>query len=286
MSETDWFDDIAVVGGMDDNEIEFTVVDEEATRSGGWGFWKTRLYMHTQHTFGYIPSGHVAADETIPIQNAGTVTPDQSLIGESVTVALDRMMIQDYPGRGEHTVLFDFYAQNHVEEGEEDLHFNQVYRGRDGQLTGAVGYPIFVGLNVGKQGITFKGFSVNVSNKNDEAFLTFLDSPAFKGGLKLATKAQPAIGLVSETALQLTRMVAKRNRNVPVQNFYLGLDFSDVVTRAKLREGSYVVVQTNEVWDWSQWQFYPQSGRIGRVNDPTQTIPFNYIVFSVSRTAV
>ena len=124
-----------------------------------------------------------------------------------------------------------------------------------------------------------------MKNSEDEAFLGFLDSDVFRAGLKLVTAAQPAIAPLSELTLSLTKSIAKRHRNVAVQDFYLGLDFSSVATRAKLAEGSYIVVQVphSTIWDWSQWMYAPASGRIVNHADGTQLIPYNYLVFSLSR---
>jgi hypothetical protein len=67
----------------------------------------------------------------------------------------------------------------------------------------------------------------------------------------------------------------------------MGLDFSAISTRARLAEGSYLAVQIPEtiqaVWDWSQWVYNPVSGRVVNKDDGTQLIPYNYIVFSISR---
>jgi hypothetical protein len=109
----------------------------------------------------------------------------------------------------------------------------------------------------------------------------------FKAGLQLASTAQPVIGLFSATALGLTKGIATRNRNVPVQDFYMGLDFGNIPTRARLAEGSYLAVQIPEtfqtVWDWSEWVYNPTSGRVVNREDPTLLIPYNYVVFSISR---
>jgi len=85
----------------------------------------------------------------------------------------------------------------------------------------------------------------------------------------------------------ITRAVASRNRNVPVQNFYMGLDFSNTPTRARLRAGSYVAVQIpasfEVAWDWNEWVFQPSSGQLVSAADKKQIIPYNYLVFGVSR---
>ena len=193
----------------------------------------------------------------------------------------------DYPGGGTHRVLFDFYAQNQVPGNVEHLHFNATYRVRHGEQAALVGYPIFVGLNVSTEGVAFKCFTVNVKNDNDEAFLGFLESDVFKAGLRLASTMQPAIAPLSGMAVALTKTIATRNRNVPVQDFYMGLDFSTIPTRARLAEGAYIAVQIPEtlqtVWDWNEWIYNPTSGQVVNQADPKQLIPYNYLVFSVSR---
>jgi len=132
------------------------------------------------------------------------------------------------------------------DEAAEHLHFNATHRIREGERATILG---------------------------------FLESDVFRGGLKLATTVQPAIGL--------TRAIASRNRNVPVQDFFMGLDFSTIATRARLAEGSYIAVQIPEklqtVWDWSEWAYNPNNGQIVNKADATQLIPYNYIVFGVSR---
>lgn len=117
--------------------------------------------------------------------------------------------------------------------------------------------------------------------------MTLLESNAFKAGLQLATTMQPAIGLFSETALALTKAIAEDSRNVPVQDFYMGLDFSSIPTRERLADGSYLAVQIPEallsIWDWSDWVYNPNSGQVTHTADPTQPIPYNYLVLSISR---
>jgi hypothetical protein len=256
------------------------------SRSRGWGLLSDKAWKHTAHTFGYLapaPPGHGPLD----IRYAGAIPADPSLRNSRIKITLDRLRVADYPGGGEHRVLFDFYARNQVSGNVEHLHFNATYRVREGEQAAIVGYPIFVGLNVGNEGVDFKCFTVNVGNSGDEALLSFLESDTFKGGLQLATTAQPAIGLFSETALGLTKAIAARNRNVPVQDFFMGLDFSDIPMRARLAVGSYLAVQIPEtlttVWDWSEWVYNPQTGRVVNRDDPTQLIPYNYVVFSISR---
>lgn len=154
---------------------------------------------------------------------------DLTLKNARVNIALDRLRIADYPGRGTHRILFDFYAQNQVPGNIEHLHFNATYSVREGEQAAILGYPIFVGLGVGAAGLAFRCYVVNVKNEEDGAFLNFLESDVFKAGLKLTATVQPAVAPLSEMAFALTKGIARRRRNVPVQEFFLGLDFSNVL---------------------------------------------------------
>lgn len=275
-----WYDDIPILADISAEELEQRLGTETQARGG---LFQKKPYQHAQHTFGYIPTKAVQDTEPLNIQSAGTILPDESLKGSRVSVTLDRFMIKAYPGWGQRTILFDFYAQHQTEHQIEHLHFNQTYHAQNGELVGIVGYPIFRNLSVPEAGLAFKCFTVNVQNQIDQNLLHFFDSPVFQSGLQLTTLAQPAIAPLAETALGLTKQIARRHQNVPVQNFYLGLDFSSIVTRARLREGSYIAIQTDDAWDWTEWQFHPSTGRIGQRNNPAMLIPHNYIVFSVSR---
>src|SRR5262249_61752242 len=152
---------------------------------------------------------------------------------------------------------------------------------------GVLGQPLFVGLNVGAEGVAFRCFTVNVGNDQDEALLGFLESDVFRAGLRLGTALQPALAQLTEMAVGLTKSVAARNRNVPVQDFVLGLDFSTVPTRARLAEGSYLAVQIpgseQLLWTWEDWEYHPATGQVLSKANPTRTIPYNYMVFGVAR---
>jgi hypothetical protein len=306
MTTSTWFDALPVLGKLppqeaaaklrEVGEIEAAAALEaapsEVTRGPVFGKrgikWPfgDKAWQHTAHAFGYLAPAAPGSDP-LPIQHAGNIKAHAKLKKACIKITLDRLRVADYPGGSTHRVLFDFYAQNQVAGTVEHLHFNATHRVREGEQAAILGYPIFVGLNVGTEGVAFKCFTVNVGNDADEAFLGFLESDVFKEGLKLASTVQPAIGLFSETALGLTKAIATRNRNVPVQDFYMGLDFSRIPTRARLAEGSYLAVQIPEtiqtVWDWSEWVCNPASGRVVSKDDPTQLIPYNYVVFSVSR---
>jgi hypothetical protein len=253
--------------------------------SASWWPFADRPWQHVGHVFGFV--GDAPADGSPrPIGDAGLMQPQIVLKGARVKVTLDGLWAAGYPGSGEHKILFDFYAQNQGPGAVENLHFNLALRVRNGELAGVRGQPIFVGLQVGAEGVNFKCFTVNVANTDDEKFLAFLDSDAFRGGMKLLATFQPTAALFSETALALTRQVAGRHRNVPVQDFYLGLDFSRQSARAALAEGTYVAIQVpttpQQPWKWEDWVFLP-GGQIVRKSDRVTMPPYNYILFTVTR---
>lgn len=245
---------------------------------------KVPAWKYTAHAFGYIPKG---GGGNIDITDAGNIQADDSLKGANIKITLDRLRVFDYPGDGLHTVLFDFYAQHQttVAGESQDLHFNQNYRVQEGAGAGITGYPVFAGLRVGNEGVSFKCYTVNVGNDGDKKILSFLDGDVFKKGLALVNTINPVIPVVSGFATGIIKAFATRNDNVPVQDFYMGLDFSGIPTRAQLREGAYIAVQVPDAakWNWADWMFKPTVGQIVSKQNPSETIPFNYIVFSVSK---
>jgi len=254
----------------------------------GFSFFQgePKPWQHSSHAFGFIGrSGSVGGQ--LDISDVGSMTSDGSLKDSRINISLNYLRVASYPGKGTHRVLFDFYAQNQLPGTPESVHFNSTYRVLEGERSGIRGYPIFIGLSVGKQGVAFRCFTVNVKNDQDEAFLGFLDSDLFKGGLKLATSLQPAIAPLSGMTVALTKAIAGRHQNVPVQDFYLGLDFDNTPGGARLACGSYVAVQIPErdelIWDWTDWLFDSLSGHIVNRNNNKELIPFNYLVFGISR---
>ncbi len=280
---------LAKLAEMDDPRVEHAQADMfggplEAIR---WPWSEPPPYMHTTMAIGYLPL--LKPGETPgPLVHAGQITPEPELRDQRIKITLDRLRVADFPGSGMHHVLFDFQGRNQARDNTvEDVHFNATYRVQEGEHAPIMGYPIFVGLNVGHDGVGFQGSTVNVKNENDEAFLAVLESDAFRSGLTLIETAQPALKPLSQIAVGMASSIAKRNRNVKVQEFNLGLDFSDVATRAKLAQGSYIVVQIPEamgtLWRWSDWVYDPESGYVVKRDDPNQAIPYNYIVFGVSK---
>lgn len=242
------------------------------------------VFRYTEHAFGYLPKTAGKAD--VPISDAGNIEPDATLKGSAVKVTLDRLRVFAYPGGGTHTILFDFRAQHQTsDQGDsQDLRVAQHYRVQDGGGAGISGYPVFVGLKVGSEGVSFRCSTVNVSNKEDQQILRFLGGDVFKKGVQLISQVNPVLPIVTAFATGIIETFAQRNDNVGVQDFFLGLDFSGIATRAQLREGSYIAVQVPDLaeWDWSKWVFKPATGQIVSTQDG-KSVPLNYVVFSVSK---
>ena len=224
---------------------------------------------------------------TLAIQHAGQIEADKSLQNARIRITLDRLRAANYPGSGIHRILFDFYAQNQLDSDVEHLHFNSTFRVTEGEEAAVIGFPIFHGLRVGTEGVAFKGFTVNVKNDNDEALLALMESDVLRSGLRLISTAQPALAPLSGIAVAMTTAMAKRHENVPVQDFYLGLDFSPIPTRARLREGSYIALQIPQKlrleWNWADWIYDVSTGLVVARDDRTALVPYNYVVLGVTK---
>ncbi|MDG6991239.1 MAG: hypothetical protein JRM99_07460, partial [Nitrososphaerota archaeon] len=140
------------------------------------------MWIQTSHEFGFIPPLSTTASDAFEVTNAADATPDIGLIGSKVKISLGRLNAFSYPGSGNHQVLLQFSAQNQLAKGAQQLQFVQTYRISQGGQAGVEGYPIFVGLRVGSEGLSFKCATVNIKNEDDERLLSFLDSDAFKAG--------------------------------------------------------------------------------------------------------
>lgn len=242
------------------------------------------IWKFTGHVVGYIPPTKPGILKS-NIKDADLITPEVNLKGNSVKITLDRVITRDYPGSGEHTILIDFYAENQLKDQTESVHFNQLFRSREGEQAGISGYPIFIGLNVGAQGLNFRCFTVNIENKDDKNLVSFLNDDLFKSGLKLLNVVNPITPALSSMVQGFTEKLSKRNSNVPVQDMFLGLDFSDISSRAKLAQGSYVVIQVpkNETWNWDKWEFNKaKNGQVINKVDSSE-LPLNYFIFSISK---
>lgn len=243
-------------------------------------------WSFTTHQYGYIGFQESRSNDPLSIQHPNTIEPDISLKNSRINIRLDRLKIHKYPGSGIHNVMVTFAARNQVANSQESVSFSQTYRVLEGQAAGIAGYPVFIGLNVGNQGVAFECSTINVNNDEDLSVLEALDSSTFKSGLELLTTMQPGIAPFTAVTVGVVKSLAKRHENIPVQKFYLGLDFENAAMGIRLREGNYIAVQVpNETAiDWNKWIYKPNLGTIVHKADDSP-IEYNYLVFRVSRYA-
>jgi hypothetical protein len=287
------FPDCPAIGTMSpearDAKIQEIYEDQEFPSAGeyqqkrGWGWGPPKPWEYSIHKFGFIDS----VDDRSglgAIAPAERINPDNKLQDGRINIHLNALNIFEYPGSGEHEIMVTFKAQNQIATPEL-VTFSQVFRGVNDGSVGITGYPVFLGLNVGKLGVAFQVFTVNVKNKNDEAILDMLDSPLFRSGLNLLNAAQPAVKPLTELCTGLAKMMAARNKNVAVQDFYMGLDFNSNHLGARLAQGDYVAVQVpnHTAISWDQWTYDANIQTIRNKDDANMTLPFNYVIFNVSK---
>ncbi len=259
------------------------------------GIFTPRRWLDTQHQYGFIPLFEPSTKRFHQIISATNMSSDNSLENQRVNIRLDWLRAYEYPpplislGGNIHTILFTFEAQNQVEGGSEPIAFNQTYHARTGQDVAVSGSPIFIGLTVGANGISFLCETINVGNSSDEKLVIAITSEATKAGLNLLTTAQPALAPFISLAKELSVSLINRRKNVPVQKFSLGLDFDKGVPGARLAIGSYIVAQVRKANDivWSDWSYDTEAGTIVRTNlaqdEESYLLPYNAIVFRVSK---
>jgi hypothetical protein len=272
------YSDIAKTVRLDEGKM-FSLVNWPGTNN-------PKPWQFGSHAFGFIPKTDSNPGGTLGIQDASEISPDDSLKNSRIKIVLNRLRVFDYPGSGNHQILFNFAGQNQVQAGQtENVHFTQTYQVQQGGQAGIIGYPIFIGLNVGSEGIAFQCSTVNVKNDNDAKLIGFLDSDIFRNGLNLLNTLNPALPVITEFATGLTKGILKRNENICVQNIFMGLDFASTPGGANLAQGSYVAVQVPqaEEWDWSEWVYNARNGQIVPEGNLKGTVPYNYLVFGVSK---
>lgn len=262
------------IGDME--EARFFVADAGGQAAGFF----SRPYECTGMVLGFIPPGSTAKQ----ITGISTVQADRTLVGQRIKITLDKFFIAKYPGLGKHSVLCEFSGKNQVPGETEELSFALRFEARDNSGPSITGAPIFMGLTVAADGISFKGKTVNVRNSGDDMVMAILDTPAFKSGLTLLHTAQPALKPLTSLATTTVSAIAKRNENAQIHTFELGLDFDGSATSARLRYGSYIVVQTDEGnnWNWNDYQWNANGMALHPTGNPSETPSFNYMVFAVS----
>jgi hypothetical protein len=237
-------------------------------------------YAHTGLLIGYIAPEF--SGSLIDVRDALTLAPDVTLKGGRIKITLDKFYVQSYPGTGTHSVLCEFTGKNQISGDAEEMRFALTTMVNDESSAAVSGAPIFLGVSVGQDGIAFEGRTINVRSSTDDTLMEALGSDTFQNGLALLTSAQPALKPFVGLAGSVVKSVASRSRNCQVYAFKLGLDFGGGATSARLRVGSYVVVQGDPgVWDWSKlaWNTGSQAV-VQRANN--LPIEFNYMIFGVT----
>lgn len=254
---------------------------EAGARGQGLGDLLARPWRSSTHLFGFIEEGAVG-EGPIPIVPATSIEADVSLVGQRVKVTLDAFQVHKYPGTGVHKVLFDFQGRDQAGKESQDLQFASVLHVSDGANAAVSGVPIFTGVTVPGDGLSFKARTVLIGNAGDEAIIDVLESSVFKDGLKLLSVIQPALPQLVALSGGITKNLIKREWNKQVQMFDLGLDFSRSSTSARLRRGSYVVVQVpgENMWRWSDWRF--DRDKLAVVDSDGVKTKHNVVVFAVS----
>lgn len=259
----------------DDEEARYFVPE-----AGGQSFSFRRPWQCAGMILGFIPRGSTTKD----VHSIATVQADRSLINQRIKITLDKIYIANYPGRGVHEVLCEFTGRNQVAGETEELAFALRIFAGDGSSPSIGGLPIFMGLTVSPDGISFKGKTVNVRSSGDEMVLNVLNTSAFASGLALLHTAQPALKPLTSLATATVKAIAKRDNNAVVQQFELGLDFEGSSTSARLSYGSYIVVQSDEgnSWDWADYVWNATGTALHLKDKPQEKPHFNYLVFAVS----
>lgn len=179
-------------------------------------------------------------------------------------------------------MLIDFAGRDQAGPETQDLRFATVLKLGDKESASISGLPIFTGLTVPGDGLAFKVRTVLIGNEGDQAIIDVLQSSFFKERLKLTGTVQPALPQLVALAGGVTQNLIRREWNKQIQEFDLGLDFSRSRTSARLRRGSYVVVQVpgEGMWKWDRWALDPST--MALVDSEGNIAPYNTIVFAVT----
>ena len=136
----------------------------------------SKPYTQTGVVIGFIPT---AGARLSPVIGMSQLKADAALIGTSIKITLDKFYVAEYPGLGKHSILCEFSGKNQVVGEAEQLSFALQLEAGDKSSAGITGAPIFMGLCVAPDGISFKGKTVNVKSSLDDAIVQAIDAPAF-----------------------------------------------------------------------------------------------------------
>lgn len=255
------------------NNVLTNLADMKAT--------KLPIWKGTTHSIGFVTPNN----NTTLITDATKVTADPLLKNSAVKLTLDLVYVEDYPGKGKHRILIEFSGKNQISDTEkEQVNYALTRSVQEGQFAGLKSVPMVVGLNIGKEGVEFQCATINVKNENDEKLMAILDSDVASDGLKLLNSVNPVIPIVSNLVSGIGKQFLTRNNNVKVQDFTIGLDFGASALKGKLAQGSYIIAQTgDDPFNWSDWEISSNNGTVVSKANPAKKLPYNYLVFSISK---
>ncbi|MDP2072585.1 hypothetical protein [Methylotenera sp.] len=171
-----------------------------ANVAGQGGLFSTKAWKHNGSVFGFINDIPDPTTGLCLIQNASAIQPDASLIGQSIKISLDCFYVHSYPGFGAHNVLFDFGGKSQINAALEDIRHPLKFRINDQANASVSGTPIFLGLNVSQNGVSFEGRTINVDSSDDQQIIALFESSVFKTGLTLINTACSASTILSSSA--------------------------------------------------------------------------------------
>lgn len=257
---------------IDDMRQKFQVADEV--------FDKEELWRVQNYEFGYL-----GTEGATSITDARLIQADQSLKGKKIKITLDSLRVEKYPGKkGTHSILFNVHGQ--TQSGNEiiPLSYSLGVEARDGDVPLVMGKGIFVGLEVGSEGVDLKGQTINIKNIEDKTLFNIIKGTVFGRGMRLLNSVASSFQPLCEVVEGITADLSKRYDGQNVQSFEIGLDFTKVQSHAKLREGTYIIVQippSHPKLNWDNWEF--ASGGIVKKGGKLEPLPYNCIVLGVSK---
>lgn len=240
-----------------------------------------RRFTRTSNICGFLPAR--GSDRLLPVT---MVPPDKNLLGMPIKVTLDSLHVAQYPGRGLHSLLFDFAFQGQNPGGDPLVfHYNAKFCANDGETVPVHDFPLFHGFSPSSDGIVFGFQTINIASGLDEGLLDFLESDEFTLGVSLVSTVTPLLGQLSQIAMSLTTWFARRSKNVKVQEFRQGLGFTASQLGGGLAEGYYVVVQIpveyERDWAWDDWVVDQTVQCLVQRDDRIRVLDFNHLIFGI-----
>lgn len=265
------------------------VLQEKGVQNFGWKKERA-IFRSTETTFGFLDakakkcSNH---DKLFEISSLVDIDPDTTLKNSKVKLTLEAVRAKDYPGKNVvHEVLFEFQADNQAEGTSERVSYSLMMDIEEGERASVKSWPIFLGLNVGTEGVKFWTSVTNISNPEEKRLHNLLTSEVGTNGITLLETAQPVIKPFTSLITGISKIIATKNDNVRVHNIKMGLDFSQAVDSLKLREGTITAVQVPtkliDGWSWSNWCYDTEKAMIVS-KDEKKDVPYNYVSIGIKK---